>query len=147
MLALTVFRKHAAVSILVAFSLYHSIGLVRSSTLAYLKGVNSDPTSPLEKRLEPLKIRLSSYGYKKVGYITDTPVDISSLHTAPDWAMEYLRTQYILAPIMVEDLPTGPYVVGIFRNSSSLEDVVADLGLSVVVDYGNGVFLLSRNQK
>jgi hypothetical protein len=147
MLALTAFRKYAAVSILAAFSLYHGIGLIRGSTLAYLQTASSDPISALEERFEPLKIRLSSYGTRTVGYISDAPVVFSSLLGPVEWIQDYLRIQYTLIPIILDDSPKGPYVVANFRHASSREHIVADLGLSVVEDYGNGVYLLSRDKK
>jgi hypothetical protein len=141
MLALSVFRKHAALSLLVAFSLYHAIVLVRSSLLAYLKSANSDPMYTIEREFEPLEIRLSHDRSTTVGYITDTPV------ATPDWAVEYLRTQYALAPIMLNDSSTAFFVVAHCRNASSCQALAADLGFSEIMDYGNGVYLLSRDEQ
>ena len=132
-----VLRRHAAIGILIAYSLYHSISLVRSSTLRYLERVKPDPIAALDKRFEPLKVGLSTYGCEKVGYITDIPQD-------GGWVDQYFRAQYTLAPIIVNDSTNASLVVGDFRNTSSIEGTIRDAGLSPVADYGNGVLLLSR---
>jgi hypothetical protein len=57
---------------------------------------------------------------------------------------EYWRTQYTLAPIIVSDSANAALVVADLTEGSSIKDTVPDIGLFTVVDYGNGVFLLSR---
>jgi hypothetical protein len=150
MFALSVLRRYAPLSILVAFSLYHGFALVRSSTLGYLKAVRPDPVSALERRLAPLKTGLASSGYNTVGYVTDIPIPEDPSWENPvvlSWAQQYLRAQYVLAPIMLDDSPAHSVVVAIFRNASSREGIVSDLGFPAVVDYGNGVFLLLRSDQ
>jgi len=93
-----------------------------------------------EKRFEPLKVRLSAYGCRKVGYITDIPED-------RDWFTGFYETEYTLAPIIVDDSTDAPFVVANLQDRSSITSVIRERGLSLVADYENGVVLLSRQTR
>ena len=69
--------------------------------------------------------------------MTDEPEDA-------DWFTGYFRTQYALAPTLVDDSADQSLVVANLRDPSSVASIMRNRHLSLVLDFGNGVVLLSR---
>ena len=131
------FGPHVATAILVAYSLYHGLAMVASSIRNFEDPVGTDTVSAFDKRFAPLRAQLSQYGARKVGYVTDEPENA-------EWFTGYSRTQYALAPTIVDDSTDPTLVVANLRDPSSVASIMRNRHLSLVMDYGNGVALLSR---
>lgn len=130
-------RRHIAAAVLVAYSLYHGLALVRSSVRSFKDPPGIDAVSAFDKRFAPLRAQLLQYGCREVGYVTDEAEDA-------DWFTDYFRTQYALAPTLVDDSTDPALVVANLRDPSSVTSIMRNKHLSLVLDFGNGVVLLSR---
>jgi len=130
-------RPHIAAAILVAYSLYHGLGMVARSTRNFRDPTSIDTVLAFDKRFAPLRTQLLQYGCREVGYVTDEPEDA-------DWFTGYFRTQYALAPTLVDDSADQSLVVANLRDPSSVASIMRNRHLSLVLDFGNGVVLLSR---
>lgn len=126
--------------LLVGSCLYHSLGMARIVRRDFVNSANPDSVTLFEKRLEPLEIQLSGLKCREVGYITDAP-------EVADWFTEYFRTQFVLAPVIVENSTNYPLVVANLHDSSMIYQIVRQRNLIVIQNYNNGVFLLSREAR
>jgi len=131
------FRSHIAASLLAAYSLYHAQAMVRSSVQNFEDTAGLDAISAFDGRFSQLREQLLQYGCREVGYVTDDPEDA-------DWFTGYSRTQYALAPRVVDDSTEQALIVANLRDQSSIVSIMRNRHLSLVMDYGNGVVLLSR---
>jgi hypothetical protein len=94
-----------------------------------------------DKRFAALKLQLVQTGSKQVGYVSDIPED------DVNWFREYFRTQYELAPVVVDDSIEPSTIVANLRNPSAIASILRDRRLSMVADFGDGVVLLSRQPR
>lgn len=133
------FRVHVGAAILAAYALYHCFGIVRSSKDNFELSAGPDIISAFDSRFAPLKARLLADACREVGYVTDEPA-------TADWFTDFFRTQYALAPTLVDDSTDHELIVGNLRDPSSLADILRTKDLRVISDYGNGVVLLSRQR-
>jgi hypothetical protein len=132
-----VLLKYAAFIFLIVFCLYHNLNLVRNSTSNYVNRAIPDPITAFERRFELLKARLSNQGIRKVGYITDMP-------EVADWFTEYFRTQYALAPVVVENSTDCRFVVANLHDPSTITRIIREQHITLEENYGEGVLLLAR---
>jgi hypothetical protein len=123
------------IGVLIVGSSYHAVTLLKSSVRTYLARPGPDPVTVFEKRFERLRKQVSSY--HRVGYVTDDSPDTG------DWFIEYFRTQYTLAPVIVDNSTDDDAIVGNFHDPESMQRIIKDSGLRVVSDFGNGVLLLA----
>jgi hypothetical protein len=130
--------KSSAIVILMLYSLHHSFALATESRREFKSPADPNSVAAFEKRFAPVKAQLALMGCKDVGYITDLP------DSDPNWFMQFFRTQYALVPTLVDDSLKHQVIVADLRDSSSIAKILHDGGLSVVSDYGNGLFVLSR---
>jgi hypothetical protein len=141
-----VIRKSVAVGLLVLYCLFHSLLLVTSSWREYkhsLEGpsaafsTNPHSVSIFENRFVTIKKQLARSGCTRIGYVTDIPEGDSN------WLTWFFRTQYALAPILIDDSTEPSLVIANLRDPSSIAHILRDTHLSLLSDYGNGVILLS----
>jgi hypothetical protein len=138
--ALGVARKYAGACILIVYSLYHGVVSVRTSMLDYVRRTSPDLVTLSDQRFETIKLRIRSDGYNKVGYLTNIPEGM-------DWSGVYLRTQYALAPILVDDSTNPALVVANLREPYSVRSCIRDKDVVTIADFGNGVLLLTRRTR
>jgi hypothetical protein len=134
------FRPHIASAILAAYSLYHGLTMVASSIRGLKNPAAIDTVAAFDKRFAPLRAQLSQYGCKEVGYVTDEPENA-------EWFTGYFRTQYALAPTIVDDTTVPVLVVANLRDPSSSTQIMRNKHLALVKDYGSGVLLLSKETR
>ena len=134
------FRPHMAAAILAAYSLYHGLGMVASSIRNFENPAGIDTVAAFDKRFAPLRAQLSLSGCREVGYVTDEPKN-------GDWFTGYFRTEYALAPTIVDDSTDPALIVANLRDPSSIASIIRDKHLFLVSDYGNGAVLLSRQTR
>ena len=125
-------------ALLISYCLYHSISQLKTSAADLLNSRGKDSLIAFEERLEPMRWQLSSVGCRDVGYITDEP-------ETGDWFIDYFRTQHVLAPVIVHDSASFPFVVAIVHDPSFAASVMRSRRLSLVHDFGSGVLLLSNH--
>jgi hypothetical protein len=131
-------RKWTAAGVLALFSLHQGYYLLRDSHRAYKQPADPETVANFEKRFVALRAQLSQSGCKKTGYVTDIP------ESDGNWFRGYFRTQYALAPTVVDySLKPSPIVANL-QDPTSVGNILRDDHLSIVSDYGNGVLLLSR---
>ena len=129
--------KHTAVTILILSAFYHSVVSVKNSMLDYVRRTSPDPVSVSDDRFKSLRFQIASERYGKIGYLTNIPEGM-------DWSGEYLRTQYALAPIVVDDSPNAGLVVANFKEPYSIGDTIRDTNVIAITNFGNGVLLIRR---
>lgn len=132
-------RLHGALGLLVIVSMYHSVTRIKDSAARFVRRPKVDDVSRFEMRLKPVRKILSDSHYEMVGYLTDAP-------GTADWFAEYFQTQYSLAPVIVSDSSDSPVVVTNFHDLTLIDQLVRSKHPSLVVNCGNGVFLLKRPQ-
>lgn len=129
-------QTYIAIPLILLYSLYHGFSSLVHSTLAYNNRREPDPVTAFEKRLQPLKLGISTRSH--IGYMTDIPEN-------KDWFVEYLLTQYTLAPAVVEPGPLPTLcVLNLRYHSSSPYLARGYLHRAVVLDAGNGAILLAK---
>jgi hypothetical protein len=131
------FRSHVAPAILAGYALYHSIGIVASLRDSTERSAGTDIITAFDSRFAPLKARLSAERCREIGYVTDEPENA-------DWFTDFFRTQYALAPILVDDSTDHGLIVANLRDPSTVASILRTKHLRIISDYGNGVVLLSR---
>ena len=121
----------AAIAILVFCSLLSSARMVFKSPLP--GHVEPDRiAASSDQRFARLKARLPANGV--IGYVGE-----AGDSATPD----YYLTQYALAPLVVDDSPDHPIVIGNFPSSQASR---IPQNLRLVEDFGNGVLLLAGEE-
>lgn len=133
-------REFGAPGLLIVFSVYHSATSLVEVSRTYRIRSGPDPVTAYELRFDPLKRQLSMERCSKISYITD-------LTDASDWFIDYFRTQYTLAPVIVDDSTDCQLVITNLRISSSLDQVIQERHLLIVRNYGDGLALLSERSE
>lgn len=128
--------KQSLAGILVVYALYHGIISVKSAMHEYRERTIPDSVTAVEQRFRPLALQISGQRYR-LGYVTN-------MNESMDWPGEFLRIQYTLAPLVIEDSMNAPVVVANIKDSRPVRALIPDPGPFTVVDCGNGVLLLSR---
>ena len=141
MYVLRTLLRVTAAALLILFSLHHSYDLLKESRRNFTLPAEPDSVAVFEKRFAALKLQLFQAGSKQVGYVTDIP------ENDVNWFREYFRTQYILAPVVVDDSTEPSTIVANLRYPSAIVSILSDSHLSVVTDFGDGVVLLSRHPR
>lgn len=138
---ITISRNGILTTLLIAYSLYQTFNLVTRATKMYFERADTDPTTVVEQRFEPLKPLLLKS--EKIGYITDVP---EQQHD--QWFLDYFLTQYSLSPTIVDNsVDCCSLVVAYVHDPSSVQLLIRNAHLSLVHDYGRGVLLLSRQAR
>lgn len=99
-----------------------------------------DQITQYEERFAAVKAALPARG--AVGYITEASPE--AVMANGNLQAEYYLVQYAVAPVVVNNNPRINIVIGNFH-SYALPDISAYGRFSVIIDAGNGVFLL-RNE-
>jgi hypothetical protein len=131
-------RKWTAAGILALFSLHHGYYLLKDSHRTYKQPADPESVANFEERFVALRARLSQSGCKETGYVTDIP------ESDGNWFRGYFRTQYVLAPTVVDYSLKPSLIVANLQDPASLGNILRDNHLWIVSNYGNGVVLLSR---
>jgi hypothetical protein len=119
--------------VIAMFSLLSSVSLLRR-TVSDREHQNGTELGAFKRRISVVKSQLPSDAI--VGYISDLKADPSQRSL-----LELRMTQYVLAPVIVEDNTTQYYVIGNFHGP--VTDQTPELhGLAIIKDFGNGVLLL-----
>lgn len=134
-------RTIAGLAMLIMVCLFSNVRLLKPADhflyrFTGIKEIVPDEVSLNEKRFEHLKRLLPSHGI--VGYITDKegPDDLATHE-------QYLRVQYVLAPVIVDRGTKHPLIVGnLTRPGTAPQAFTASKRLTLVKDFGNGVLLL-----
>lgn len=95
-----------------------------------------DAMTLYERRFEELRKSLPAHG--TIGYISDEAGD--------DGTWDYYRTQYALAPLVVERTAEREFVVGNFRDGDDGK-IRANYDLILLKNFGNGVMLFAKKVK
>ena len=90
-----------------------------------------------ERRLAQLKKELPAHGI--VGYVTD--VEAEGLTTDATAAREFFFTRYVLAPLIVVNSTDPELVIGNFRGAFPETLNSGERKLTVLRDFGDGIFL------
>ncbi|MDX6712167.1 MAG: hypothetical protein QOH96_3183 [Blastocatellia bacterium] len=94
-----------------------------------------DALTMYERRFVEIKKRLPDTG--TVGYVGDEIGDEGTRH--------YYRTQYSLAPVVVDRTAGHELVIGNFREDVHTRIVAAAPGLTLLQDFGGGVMLFKND--
>jgi hypothetical protein len=99
-----------------------------------------DDVDAVDRRLAPLKDVLGSE--RIVGYVTDrtAPTDVSDVNDA---TAAYYKTQYALAPVVVERGTDHRFVIAECTKTPPAAESLCP-GARVALDLGGGTFLLER---
>lgn len=93
-----------------------------------LRRLGKDPGLQYEKRLVELRPFLPSRGV--VGYVSDTGDE------------HFLRTQYVLAPVILIRTPGPRFIVANFSHASFLPKLIYGKNYRIIKDFNNGVAFL-----
>jgi hypothetical protein len=133
--------RFIAAALLILFSVHHGYDLLKESRRDFKLPAEPDSVAVFERRFSALRLQLVQTRAKQVGYVTDIPED------DVNWFREYFRAQYVLAPVVVDDSMKPAAIVANLRDPSAIEWVLREGRLSIVTDFGNGVYLLSRQPR
>jgi hypothetical protein len=129
-------RVKAGVLLLCVSAVVYSAEICRR-THVLRKGPADDVTLH-EMRLAGLRKRLPARGV--VGYVAD---DSGGAEAAREWR-RFARTQYSLAPVILERTTAHDLVVGVFDDPRAIPAASAANGLLPVEEFGEGVVLFRR---
>ena len=132
-------RIKACVILIIFFALLSNIQLLTQTVTSAPRFIGRDEITLYEKRFEGLKKILPKHGV--VGYITEEGAEEVRANT------EYCLTQYALSPVIVVNTQERRLVVGNFSHAAGGSKVARDRNLTVLKDFGNGVMLLSNEDK
>lgn len=124
----------AALSIISCFQLFTKTGTERISAGP------RDQITQYEERFTAIRAALPARGI--VGYITEASPE--AVMAYGNLQAEYYLAQYAVAPAVVDNSPRRNIVIGNFH-SPGIPDINSYGKFSVIMDAGNGVFLL-RNE-
>lgn len=128
------------ISLLLLFSLLSGLRSAKEASIFKPFLIGNDAPTIFVDRFAGLKNELNPG--ETVGYLSDTPPEQSGL-----WVTDYYLTQYALTPILVDNNENHPFIVGNFHNPDYKINITADKKLYELKDFGNGVFLFSREEK
>lgn len=103
------------------------------------KNLKTQNISYYEKRFEGLRHNLPSRGV--VGYISDDTND------GEDSKARMFVAQYALAPVIIVRSLEHELVIGNFRKPVDEKKLCSSYCLTIIKDFGNGVFLFKRTAK
>ncbi len=131
-------RVKLALIILVAFSLFSSLELVREIAAVDFGHLGKDPISLYDQRFKALRPLIEST--EVVGYFTGlTPEQVKADSQA---LAAYYLTQYALAPVIVVNEEKRALLVGNFGSALAADSLRQRHNLEVLENLGNGLFLL-----
>jgi hypothetical protein len=132
-------RRHEAIGdcLLVVAVLAGGLPLIGSTAKIAREGA-SDWVGRYEQRFLAVRQELPSGAI--LGYISDSPAD--------DEARAYFMAQYALAPVVLtKDLRDRQLILGNFLSGRVDTDHLRRKGLTLARDFGNGVVLLTRQDR
>ncbi len=132
-------RTKACVILIIFFALLSNIQLLTQTLTSAPRLIGKDEITLYERRFEGLKKILPEHGV--VGYLTEEGAEEVRANT------EYFFTQYALSPVIVVKTQEPRLVVGNFSRAVSGSKVATDRNLTLLKDFGNGVMLLSNEDK
>jgi hypothetical protein len=143
------YRLRAGLALLVALTAYAVLNLLWQGIQSYRDLPETDPVSIHEARIEQLKPMLPSSG--AVGYVTTVENDrIFAKEKAfqnVEYLAQYALTQYTLAPLIVQNSPDLPLVVGNFIDGPPAPGFLERHDLVPLRDFGDGLVLYRREKK
>jgi hypothetical protein len=128
-------RVKAGVLLITASALFSSVAACLNIHIFAQNPV--DTLTLYSRRFEELRKSLPAHG--TIGYVSDEAGDEAT------W--DYYRTQYALAPLIVEQTTEHDFVVGNFREGGGAGKIPANSGLILLKDFGNGAVVFGRKLK
>lgn len=117
------------VAVLFLYLIYAQLVLIRHVFHQLpLRRLGKDPGIQYEKRLDDLRPLLPSHGV--VGYVSDTGEE------------HFLRTQYVLAPVILIRTPGPRFIVANYSNAALRPKLIYGKCYRIIKDFNNGVALL-----
>jgi hypothetical protein len=145
MISIQKVRGLTGIILIVVFSITANAQLFRAASSFRHPSAGQDPISLYEKRFTELKKDIPKN--VTIGYITDVPPG-NILTLTNSWSIEALyMAQYSMAPIVTEIGTDRSLVLGNFHIPRDLTTEVSAYKLSLIKDYGNGVFLFGKENK
>lgn len=106
--------------------------------------IGKDETIIWEERLKELRQDLPKDGV--IGFISER--DVPGMDSSPiDQDAEYTLTQYSLAPLILTRGTNYDLVIGNFGPYDLDFDVQKEIGVSLITNYGYGIYLLQGKSK
>ena len=143
------FRRRVGLAILILCTGYAVLNLLWQGIRSYPELPDTDPVTIHEARIEQLKPVLPASGV--VGYVTTVENDrIFAKEKAfqnVEYLAQYALTQYTLAPLIVQNSPDLPLVVGNFLDGPPAPGFLERHGLIPLRDFGDGLVLYRRVRK
>jgi len=132
--------KFALVALIVLAAWISDVGLLHRAAAELPKLTDAELIRRYAERLAGVKATLSPTS--TVGYLSDRePRDAV---TDPYGVALYYITQYTLAPVVVSLSLEPPLVIGNFEQPAAAAEAAGAHQLTVVKNFGNGVFLFRR---
>jgi hypothetical protein len=143
------YRRWSGLLILIVLAAYAVLNLLWQGIRSYPDMPRTDPVTIHEARIEQLKPFLPASG--AVGYVTTVENDqIFAMEKAiknVEYLAQYALTQYTLAPLIVENSPELPLVVGNFIDGPPAPGFLEKHHLVPLKDFGDGLVLYRREEK
>ncbi|HEX7555973.1 MAG TPA: hypothetical protein VF338_05065 [Leptolinea sp.] len=133
--------------ILCCLSVYSSLNTYKVAKAAVGDGSSDDMVTAWDKRLRKIRPMLPEYGV--IGYVADWDIP-GSVFGSSDQEVEFLLSQYTVAPVVLERGTDHDLILGNFSDNgdpTKLENVQQKLGISVLQPYSNEIFLFKKGEK
>jgi hypothetical protein len=142
MISLQNVRGIAGIILIAVFSVTANVQLFRAAYTTPHPPSGQDAVSLYDKRFDELRKDLPKDA--RIGYITDLPPQNILTLANPSAIQALYMAQYSLAPVIVDIGAARTLVVGNFFIPRDLTYEISDHKLSLIKDYGNGVFLFRK---
>jgi hypothetical protein len=142
---MTILRFGYPTRVVVGLVLLLSFTFISSLRLLWTAGTTvatSDEIAAYETRFAKLKRALPKRGM--VGYVSEPKG--TNRHSAQEYGKRHFWTQYSLSPVIVARDTSPELVVGNFH-TRGLDPRVSASGLTLVQEFGDGVYLFSHNPR
>jgi hypothetical protein len=143
------FRRQAGLAILILCTGYAALNLLWQGIRSYPELPETDPVTIHEERIKQLKPFLPASG--DLGYVTTVENDrIFAKEKAfqnVEFLAQYALTQYTLAPLIVQNSPDLPLVIGNFLDGPPAPGFLEKHDLAPLRDFGDGLVLYRRERK
>ncbi len=143
------FRRWAGLLILIVLTAYAVLNLLWQGIRSYQDLPQTDPVTIHEARIDQLRPFLPASG--AVGYVTTVENDrIFAMEKAiqnVEYLAQYALTQYTLSPLIVQNSPDFPLVVGNFLDGPPAPGFLEKHRLVPLNDFGDGLVLYRSEEK
>jgi hypothetical protein len=134
-------RVRIGILTLMLFSLLSNVSNLRGSFDPSAQALTPSDLSRYEIRFRLLKKALPPRGV--VGYLSEPKLHQGSYL----YEKNFYLTQYAVAPVLVVENTEPDLVIGNFKSSSGPDIEIAKTTLVLVMDFGDGVLLLSHRPR